>query len=427
MRGLLAAAAATAVAAFGPYNLIMLPQDDMSSCLDGSPYGIYWSPGTGNGTTNWMVYFQGGGWCYSEADCYGRSKGSLGSSTKWAKTSNPMGGLMSDDCTANPQFCTWNKVWMPYCDGNSFSGQLTEPVSFYGNNLYFRGHYNMRAAFNAIMTDVVKAPVPYSQAADIMLTGCSAGGLSTYLHADYVAANFIKPNRPSPPGQSRPGYYGAVPVSGFFLDAPNVDGQHIYRDEIQVINALSNASAPGGTNDACLAANPGSNAWKCNMAPYVYQYITTPIFPLNSAYDSWQTGCILTSEPVSNLNNTQVNGNCSAVPGWYNCSKSEEACTPAQISAGYNPYRAQFIAAMNATNTAGKRGNGGFINSCHTHCEGQGGGYDTYAIGGITMQQAVTAWWNSAGTAPAVSNWHWDCQYTTTGAPFQCNPTCGSN
>jgi hypothetical protein len=62
-----------------------------------------------------------------------------------------------------------------------------------------------------------------------------------------------------------------------------VDGQHIYRDEIQVINALSNASAPGGTNDACLAANPGSNAWKCNMAPYVYQYITTPIFPLNSA------------------------------------------------------------------------------------------------------------------------------------------------
>jgi len=57
----------------------------------------------------------------------------------------------------------------------------------------------------------------------------------------------------------------------------------------------------------------------------------------------------------------------------------------------------------------------------------QGGEYNVFSIGGVTMQQAVTAWWNSAGTAPAASNWHWDCQYTTTGAPYQCNPTCGSS
>ena len=38
----------------------------------------------------------GGGWCYDEEDCWGRSNGGLGSSLKWAKTSS-MGGVMSDD------------------------------------------------------------------------------------------------------------------------------------------------------------------------------------------------------------------------------------------------------------------------------------------------------------------------------------------
>lgn len=34
---------------------------------------------------------------------------------------------MSDDCTTNPDFCGFNRVHMPYCDGNSFSGDRTDP------------------------------------------------------------------------------------------------------------------------------------------------------------------------------------------------------------------------------------------------------------------------------------------------------------
>lgn len=48
----------------------------------------------------------------------------------------------------------------------------------------------------------------------------------------------------------------------------------------------------------CQAAYAGSaEAYHCNMAQYVYPFVKTPIFALNSIFDSWQTGCILTAEP----------------------------------------------------------------------------------------------------------------------------------
>jgi len=29
---------------------------------------------------------------------------------------------MSSSCLVNPDFCNYNKVYLKYCDGNSFSG-----------------------------------------------------------------------------------------------------------------------------------------------------------------------------------------------------------------------------------------------------------------------------------------------------------------
>lgn len=81
--------------------------------------------------------------CYDKLDCWGRSNGNLGSSTKWAPTSS-MGGIMSDNCKTNPDFCNFNRVHMVYCDGNSFSGNRDDPLVVKGTDgkdkpLYFRG------------------------------------------------------------------------------------------------------------------------------------------------------------------------------------------------------------------------------------------------------------------------------------------------
>ena len=93
--------------------------------------------------------------------------------------------------------------------GNSFSGNNDDAVVVDGNPLYFRGRRNLDAA----LADI-SANYGYSKATKVLLSGCSAGGLSTFLHADYV--NSLLPASVI--------QYGAAPISGFFLDHTNVDG-----------------------------------------------------------------------------------------------------------------------------------------------------------------------------------------------------------
>lgn len=64
---------AVALAADGapPQFTLFMLEDSVTThgamCLDGSPVGLYFQPGSGLDANNWMVYFQGGGWCYDEA------------------------------------------------------------------------------------------------------------------------------------------------------------------------------------------------------------------------------------------------------------------------------------------------------------------------------------------------------------------------
>jgi hypothetical protein len=80
--------------------------------------------GSGSGATKFIIHLEGGGWCYNEDDCIGRSKTPLGSSTFWKTTAEYPGGLLSDDQTANPDFYNWNLAFVKYCDGASFAGSV---------------------------------------------------------------------------------------------------------------------------------------------------------------------------------------------------------------------------------------------------------------------------------------------------------------
>ena len=119
-----------------------------------------------------MYSIYSGGWCYSDGDCASRAKTGLGSSKYWASTGS-MAGMLSNNCQSNPRFCNWNKVWMPYCDGTSFSGNNADPVYYAPTNstLYFNGHNNIQAIMAGVQANVINAPVPFSKAYDITLTG----------------------------------------------------------------------------------------------------------------------------------------------------------------------------------------------------------------------------------------------------------------
>jgi len=384
---------------------------DGAVCIDGSDAGFYYAPAAHpSKNASWQLYFQGGGWCYDENDCWGRSKTHLGSSKHWQK-SVTSGGIMSADCTVNPDFCNFHRVFMVYCDGDSFSGDRTDAVVVQGKPLYFRGHRILKAILSTLHRDY-----GLGGAKEVLLTGCSAGGLSTFLHADFVHSSVkaIAPKLTT---------FKAAPISGFFFEHDTVEGQGVYATEMAYIFQLANASM--GVNADCIAATPAAQRWRCNFAEKAYEFTSTPILPLNSALDAWQTQCIYASElpPAFPNQSGTENGVCGAAPGWHDCSSDPEKCNSTQVGV-MNRYIADFESIMSHKATYTKPGNGAFIHSCHTHCEAQNDAmYTTFAVDGVTMQQAVSKWWASDLSTPASDNSYTSCKYKTT-SPHKCNPTC---
>ena len=48
-------------------TLIRLPEHDLAKCMDGSPPSYYIRKGFGAGQNKFMIWLQGGGWCFKEA------------------------------------------------------------------------------------------------------------------------------------------------------------------------------------------------------------------------------------------------------------------------------------------------------------------------------------------------------------------------
>jgi hypothetical protein len=65
------------------------PVETDAKCLDGSPAGIYFSKGYGDGVNKTIIHFNGGGWCYGMTpesvanDCFYRASTRLGSTLSY--------------------------------------------------------------------------------------------------------------------------------------------------------------------------------------------------------------------------------------------------------------------------------------------------------------------------------------------------------
>jgi len=109
------------------YELILLDPSLDSKCLDGSTPGFYWRKG--KQSSNFLVYFEGGGWCgdvtldMTMQNCYNRSKTDLGSSTNYPKKANfNSRGILSRDIFKNLHFYEYNVAYIKYCDGTGHQG-----------------------------------------------------------------------------------------------------------------------------------------------------------------------------------------------------------------------------------------------------------------------------------------------------------------
>eukprot|EP00727_Mastigamoeba_balamuthi_P010693 m51a1_g6246 hypothetical protein (1711) ;mRNA; r:28044-43995 len=362
-------------------------------CLDGTSPGYYYRAGQGAGASKWVIYINGGGWCYTVRDCAERTKLDIGSSKDWPPTASaPDSGQIHYDSKTNPDFWDWNHVMVQYCDGASFTGDREQPVvdPATGKTLYMRG----LRIINAVFSDLLDRGM--LSATEVQLTGCSAGGLSTMLHADRLAALLSEGVK-----------FGSVPLSGYFMHQPSAEGVPVYPDEMRSVFAVHNSSA--GVPPSCLAARAPDRGYECLFASELLGHVSAPVFVVNSKYDSWSARCIFAAQPEGDGEPPGPDGNCLAVPGWSQCLRSE-TCTRDEV---------QSYAAWSAA--LRRRGNGAFVISCYAHGAELHGGWDKIAVNGTVMSAAVGHWWASSFAEPAAAHTYVDCDY---GEQLLCNMTC---
>lgn len=237
-------------------------------CLDGSPPGYILKRGHGSGQNNWIIHFDGGAWCYDEYACYQRSNTEYGSS-QYPHLSVPDQGLYSDNRNTNSDFYNWNMVFVFYCDGSSFTGIRAKPVYFKNKAIYFRGKLIMEFVVKDLLNRGVQ------EAKEMLLVGSSAGSLAVLFHSDYIKSKVPSTTK-----------VRAVADSGFFADLRTHYGVHKLRDRFRSVLVTHNSTS--GLHQNCIRSKQADKHWMCMFPQYFFNFIQTPVFVLQSAYDVWQ-------------------------------------------------------------------------------------------------------------------------------------------
>jgi hypothetical protein len=210
-------------------------------------------------------------------------------------------------------------------------------------SIYFRG----LRILNGVFDELMKAEYGYSTATDLLFSGCSAGGIAVFLHADHVFNNKL------PAGTTM----GAMPDSGFFLEYQG-KGQMMTPEKWQWDYMNYTASL----NQDCIRGKGPEFAWYCLFAQETAPYSSVNMFALQSEYDSWQ----IQGELVSN--------------------------NAAQI----NVYGQNLTDTIIATYFTGKYASkhSMFLDSCSHHC----GKWDQIRIDGYLANRAQYNWYHKIGT-----------------------------
>jgi hypothetical protein len=345
LAALLAACATTPAAASTPplpsvstWDRVMLTAaaaEQGAVCLDGSPGGYFIKRGD---PQRWIVFMQGGGWCTSDMDCAARAFGApgkpghpwLGSSTAWPKSY--VDQYEGSQLFADPAFSNYTIVFAPYCDGGSWTGNADTPVPTAANStsrgkpIYYRGARLLDALLDSVLAAGLK------NATNLLWAGCSAGGLTTYLHADYVAERVGSGVRVL-----------ALADAMFSLEyepfSPPVPPAITFPQEMAWGYTHWNAS--GRMNHACLVHYGAAAGWRCLLGANVAPHVKTPLFVLNSKFDTWQGGAII-----------------AAATGYI----GKENRT---VQAFWLQYAADMVGNFSALPPQ----HGGFLGNCPAHCQ----------------------------------------------------------
>ncbi|KAG2320088.1 hypothetical protein Bca52824_013301 [Brassica carinata] len=294
-------------------------------CLDGSVPGYHLYRGYGSGANNWIIQLEGGAWFDSITDCQNRKRSRVGSSTLMEKQIN-FKGILSNKAAENPDFYNWNKAEVRYCDGASFSGDSENKTA----QLQFRG----KRIFLAVMEDLMAKGM--CQAKQALLNGCSSGGLSAILRCDDFSSLF-------PPTTK----VKCMSDAGFFLDAVDISGARSLR---RMYSGVVNTQ--GLQNMLPRTCTRHLDPTMCLFPQNIINQVKTPLFILNSAFDSWQ------------IENSIAPPSADPSGSWHNCTSSFK-CNASQMQF-LEGFKMSMLDALKTFSMSSK--NGMFIISRWAHC-----------------------------------------------------------
>ncbi|KAL1525701.1 hypothetical protein AB1Y20_020547 [Prymnesium parvum] len=404
-------------------------------CLDGSRPGYWYDPPTPRAAhaasnRSWLVFLDGGAWCYDAQDCDSRSRGFRGSSRAFPARYWPYSGPLDKSVAVNPTFAGFHRVLLGYCDGSSFTGERVTPYALgSGAVLHMRG----RAVLHALLLHLMRAGM--REARQVLFSGGSAGGLGTVF-----AANWLQAQLPA-------AKLKVLLVSSFFLHLPAGDAPTCTRGrgaqskclpwavKMQQMCALHNCTPTvRAAGVACDAAGAGA---ECLLPAASLRSVRPPTFVINSAIDSWQAcregeargGAVRRLMGVVRASSQLVN----VWRRYYRCRyDGTPACSTQQVAHAVretNGMIGRFVDAVHVSGATSRPGHGAFITSCNEHVAGvSADGFMHYSIDNQTLRDALARWWASDSNSPASEHTRLPCTLTHKSSPdspnHQCNPSC---
>ncbi|WVZ71346.1 hypothetical protein U9M48_019940 [Paspalum notatum var. saurae] len=378
-----------------PITILKSAVSEGAVCMDGTPPAYNFDPGSGTGSSSWILNLEGGAWCNSAQACR-LSKGSARGSSDHMEKDIPFTGIMSSSRAVNPDFYNWNRVKIRYCDGGSFAGEAFDKAT----GIYCRGQRIWKAVIRHLLS------IGMASAHQVLLTGCSSGGLAVILHCDDLRAFF-------PTGTT----VKCLSDSGFYLDVVDVSGRRSMRSyfgDIVAMQGIAQNLPPACTARLDATSNtfkllngfsePPNPMWmQCFFPQNIIDGIKTPMFLLNAAYDVIQMALSLAPDRADPSG------------AWRACKSNRTACNASQMSI-LQGFRDQMVASVKGF--YGSRSNGLFISSCFAHCQSeQLGTWNTIPGGSPTIQ--------NKGIAKSVGDWYFDrAEVKAIDCRYPCDKTC---
>ncbi|RZB60516.1 Pectin acetylesterase 8 isoform D [Glycine soja] len=237
--------------------------------------------------------------------------------------------------------------------------------------------------FSAVIEELLAKGL--ERAENAILSGCSAGGLTTILHCDSFKT--FLPSRAN---------VKCVPDAGYFVNVEDISGAHFIQQYYSEV-----VSTHGSAKNLPTSCTSKLSPTLCFFPQYVASHISTPIFVVNSAYDSWQIRYIF------------VPGSADPSDSWNSCKVNMSNCSPDQLSK-LQGFKSEFERALSEVGDSPSKGM--FIDSCYAHCqtEPQETWFktDSPKLANTTIAKAVADWFYGRSSFR-----HVDCNYP-------CNPSC---